>query len=1142
MEQEPKKQKSAIALREEEVLKFWQENRIFEKSEAKGKGEFIFYDGPPFATGLPHHGHILAGTIKDAIPRYQTMRGKKVFRRWGWDCHGLPLENVIEKELGLKTKKDIEALGVGKFNEAARNAVLRYADDWKRIIPRMGRWADMENAYRTMDATYTESVWWTFKTLYDKGLIYQGFKGMQLCPRCETTLSNFEVAQGYKDIADLAVTVKLELADEPGTFLLAWTTTPWTLPGNMAAAVHPDSTYAKVKKDNEYYFVAEEKVSLFGGEPSVLKKVKGKDLVGKSYKPPFDYYLNSSIQNKENAWKVYAAPYVTATDGTGIVHLAPAYGAEDLDLAIKKQIPIVHHVGVDGLFKKEVTDFAGLHAKPKDDHQSSDIRIIKNLASRGLLFGKEKIIHSYPHCWRCDTPLLNYAATSWFVSVTKIKDKIIRENKKIHWVPEQLGRNRFGKILETAPDWAISRSRYWGAPLPVWQCEQCESRTVIGSFDELSKFQKNSGNNYFVMRHGWAETNERSIVSSEIDASYHLTEKGKKQVEKTIQELKSKSIDLIIHSPILRTTETAHLVAESLDIPSELVIPEKRLLEHNMGSFNGKSVEAYDRFFSVYGERFVKATPNGENLTEIRKRVGEVLFEVERKYQDKNILFITHETPAWIMQSISERMNIENSVESKLSNHFIFETGKLKKIDFKVFPHNDNYEIDVHRPYIDEIVFPCECGSDFKRVPDVFDCWYESGSMPYGQFHYPFDKNNFDPAKKKGYPADFISESVDQTRGWFYSLLVLGVALFDKSPYRNVITNGLVLAEDGQKMSKKLKNYPDPVDVVDTFGADALRYYLISSQLIRGEDLNFSERGLDEIAKKIIIRLENVLSFYNLYKKETKAKPEKSENILDQWILSRLSELGSEVTEGMEKYELDRATRPFLLFIDDLSTWYLRRSRERFKGDDELDRGFALATTRHVLREVSKLIAPFMPFVSEYLFQQLKTAGDAESVHLEKWPKFIKANQKLLTRMEEVRRLVSLGLEARAKVNMKVRQPLRAMYILNKDILKSVELKSLLIDEVNVKEILKNSSKEEVALDSTLTPELKREGLVRDLIREIQDKRKELKLEPKDKIVVEIKMPESKIEGFAKEIGKAVNAVEVSVSENRERIISIKKV
>lgn len=479
MEEENFPLKSETAKKEEEILAFWNKNTIFEKSLVKKspKGDFVFYDGPPFATGLPHYGHILPGTIKDIIPRYKTMQGYHVRRRWGWDCHGLPVENLVEEELGLKTKKDIERFGIAKFNEAARKVVLRYTDDWRRIIPRTGRWIDMENDYRTLDSAYTESIWWVFKTLYDKGLIYKGFKAMHICPRCETTLSNFEVSQGYKTVTDVAVTVKFELKGEPETFLLAWTTTPWTLPGNVALAINRDFIYCKVKtknekdkntgrnvKDDEYFILAKERIGdILGDGHEVVGEFKGSELVGKLYKPPFDYYINDkNLEHRENAWKIYAGDFVTANEGTGIVHIAPAFGEDDMELGKTYNLPFIQHVAMDGTFKSEVRDFRGLQVKPKEDAQRTDVEIIKYLAHHNLLFAKEKVSHAYPHCWRCETPLLNYAASSWFVRVTKFKNALVEANKTIRWVPEDIRDGRFGKWLSGAHDWAISRLRIPG--------------------------------------------------------------------------------------------------------------------------------------------------------------------------------------------------------------------------------------------------------------------------------------------------------------------------------------------------------------------------------------------------------------------------------------------------------------------------------------------------------------------------------------------------------------------------------------------------------------------------------------------------------------------------------------------------------
>ncbi len=1093
---------SPISAREEEVFAFWRENRIFEKSLEKPapNGEFIFYDGPPFATGLPHYGHILAGTVKDVIPRYKTMRGYRVPRRWGWDCHGLPLENEIEKELGLKTKRDIETYGVGAFNAKARGNVLRYADDWKRIIPRMGRWVDMERDYKTMDASYTESVWWSFKTLHDKGLIYEGFKSMHLCPRCETTLSNFEVSQGYKDITDLAVTVKLELVDEPGTFLLAWTTTPWTLPGNMAAAVKEDARYVRVAAGGERYIVAKERLAVLGETAySVLGELAGSELVGKRYAPPFPYYTDANLKGKEHAWKVYAAPFVSLDEGTGIVHVAPAFGAEDLELAQKENIPVVHHVATDGTFKSEVSDFAGLPVKPKDDHQSADVAIIKNLAHRNLLVKKEKVVHSYPHCWRCDTPLINYASNSWFVRVTALKDKLLAENRKTRWVPADIRDGRFGKWLEGARDWAISRSRYWGAPIPVWKDSVTGEAVVVGSIDDLKKHAKRSGNRYFAMRHGEADHNVANILSSNPENTHHLTERGREQVEEASYTLKGKGIDLVIVSPFARTRETADIVMRTLGLAPEMLVVDGRLVELKVGdAFEGKSVEAYHSFFSSIRERFDRAPEGGETIPDVQRRMGGFLYDLERKFSNKNILIISHGDPLWSLRSVAEGLGREAMLELRERDYQ--EPGSVRSLDFVPLPHNDEYQIDLHRPFIDDVALVSAAGNPLVRVPGVFDCWFESGSMPYAQSHYPFSDVRFRPRRgwlgsSRGFPADFIAEGLDQTRGWFYSLLVLGVALFGRSPYRNVIVNGLVLAEDGRKMSKSLKNYSDPMEVVERYGADALRLYLLASPIMRGEDLNFSEGGVGETMRKNISRLDNVLAFFRLYPGGERASRE-SAHVLDRWILARLDELVRAVTDGLERYELDVAARPIVDFIDDLSTWYLRRSRDRFKSGDA---AAARATTRFVMRELAKVMAPFTPFFAEHLFRSVRAADEPESVHLADWPTAAKPDRAALTVMASARRIVAIGLEARAKAGIKVRQSLAVMETTETIPLEYVPL---IVDELNVKEVRLGASAD--GLDTTVTPELAEEGVVREIVRLVQDKRKEAGFSPRDHITLTV--------------------------------------
>ena len=1141
--------KSKFAEREEEILKFWQENDIFKKTLLKDspKGEYVFYDGPPFATGLPHFGHILAGTMKDYVGRYQTMKGKHVERRWGWDTHGLPIENIVEKEIGLKSKKDIEDFGIEKFNDIARTKVFTYVDDWKKIVPRMGRFVDMENDYRTMNSSFTESVWWVFKQLQEKGLVYEGFKSMHLCPHCGTTLSNFEVSQGYKDITDLSVTAKFELVDEPGTSFLAWTTTPWTLPGNVALAINPDIDYVKIKVGEEKYILAESRLSVIKTPYEIVEKIQGKDLVGKSYKPLFDYYNNDKTKNLENGFKVYDASFVTTEDGTGIVHIAPAFGEDDMNLGKEKKLPFIQHVGLDGSYKAEVTDFSG-KVKPIENPQAADIEMIKFLAQKGTLFEKEKFTHSYPHCYRCDTPLLNYATGSWFVEVTKFKDKLVKINEGIKWVPKEVGEGRFGKWLEGARDWAISRSRFWGAPLPVWKCDLCPNKHFIGSIEDI-KEKTRSTNNIFVVRHGEAESNTLGILSSNPKTMHHLTEEGKKQAVVAGENLKDSKVDIIYCSPFLRTKETAEIIADGIGYSKDKIVYDDRLHEIFVGVLDGKPDAEYQNFFHDREEKFSKTPEGGENYTTVKNRMTDFLYEIDKNNKGKNILIVSHNTPIWLMYGGMKGMTPKQIMAIREQGKPFIKNSEIMKFDFSPIPHNRSYELDLHRPFIDELTLNCECGGTMRRIPEVFDCWFESGSMPYAQSHYPFENlDKFNPEKGLGFPADFIAEGLDQTRGWFYSMLVLSVALFGESCYKNVVVNGIVLAEDGQKMSKRLKNYSDPMELVDQYSADAMRYYLLSSPVMKSEDLNFSNKGVDEVLKKVIMRLQNVFSFFEMYGGfDVEVKDFESKNVLDKWVLTRLKETATQITKATDNYELDRATRPINDFVDDVSTWFLRRSRDRFKSEDLEDKNFAMLTTRKVILELSKLLAPSMPFLAEDLYLKISGGLEKESVHLESWPEdmvgeLTKEENDILEKMKEVRLSVSLGLESRVKAGIKVRQPLSKLKVKSEKLKGEDQYLDLIKDEVNVKEVFVDESiSESVELDTNITPELKEEGTMRDIVRMIQELRKNKKLNPNDlvELIVDTDDSGKKIfDKFVSEISKTtgLNKITFKVLEGAEFI------
>jgi len=1114
--------------REERILQFWNEDKTFKKSVEKDapNGEFVFYDGPPFATGKPHYGHLVPGTMKDVIPRFKTMQGYRVTRRWGWDTQGVPIEALVQKEENLTTKQDIEEFGVKNFTDAARKTVFRFADHWQDIIPKTGRWIDFDNLYITMAPNYTESIWWMWKTLHEKNLAYEGFKSMHVSPPLETALSNFEVNQGYKDITDLTATAKFKLLDED-VFVLAWTTTPWTLPGNVALAVGESLSYVYVSYEGETFIVAEDLVeSVFKNKEGyvVEKTIAGLDLVGKSYEPIFDYYAkDASLENKENGWKIYAADFVTTESGTGIVHIAPAFGEDDLVLGQENNLPFVQHVQINGTIKDEVEAFAGMQAKPTDNPMQTDIEMVKWLAHNDALFSKEKYTHSYPHCYRTGAPLLNYAMSSWFINVTDIKDKLVKENDKVNWVPDFVGSARFGNWLKDAKDWAVSRARYWGTPIPIWRSEDGKELAVLGSLADVKEKTKGEGK-IFMMRHGEAEHNVSNTISGSNDTPSHLTEKGKEEAKEAAAQLKDKNIDVVIASPLFRTQETAEIITEELGLDASMVISDERIVETQTG-LEGKPISEYRSCFENNLEKFTKACDGGETLIEMKNRVGDFLYEIHETHKDKNVLIVGHEYVAWMLDAVAAGDTPElASAKKELQDDFVV-TGEVRELDFAPIPHNENFELDFHRPYIDDVMFE-QNGKEMKRILDVFDTWIDSGSVPFASNHYPFEKDVFDPEKNMKFPADFISEGLDQTRGWFYSMIVLNTALFGVAPYKNVMVNGLLLAEDGRKMSKSLNNYPPMEHILENYGADALRYFLMASPLVRAESSPFSEKGVDEVMKKLLGRLDNVVTFYEMYADESIVPSDESEHVLDVWILAELRKLHAEVTTSLDSYEIDKAARPLMTFLDDLSTWYIRRSRDRFKSDDEVDKKRALETTNYVLVEYAKLLAPFTPFMADDVYMRI--TGNQDSVHLADWSEVKDSNENSCAEMNTLRDVVTRALEARTKTGMKVRQPLASLTLKNITFKDKVDLLEILKDELNVKEVLFDESQEEgVVLDIIITPELQAEGDAREVIRAIQQTRKQAKLSPEDEITLTVsENGKELVEQFKDEITKVANVTE----------------
>jgi isoleucyl-tRNA synthetase len=849
----------AFPKREERTMEFWRENDTFKKSllNREGSPAFVFYEGPPTANGMPTIAHTLARTMKDLICRYKTMTGHYVGRKAGWDTHGLPVELEIEKELGISGKKQIEEYGIEKFNQKCKESVFRYVKEWHDLTERIGYWLDLDNPYITLTNDYIESIWWSLKQYWDAGLLYQAHKVVPYCARCGTPLSSHEVAQGYTAVEDPSIYVKLRLTDEENTYLLIWTTTPWTLPSNVAVAVGDDYSYVAVENDGQVLILAEELLSsVFEDTPKIIKKMTGAELVGKSYEPLFTF-----VKTDKKAHYVIAGDFVTLKEGTGIVHMAPAFGQDDYEMSRVHDLPIVQPVDLDGRFTEEVTSWAGMFVK------DADPGITRDLEERGLLFKKELYLHDYPFCWRCDSPLLYYARSSWFIKTTSYKDKMIEENQKMNWYPEHVKDGLFGNWLENNVDWAISRDRYWGTPLNVWICSRCGKQRSIGSVEELKRFGK--------------------------------------------------------------------------DVPED---------------------------------------------------------------------------------------------------------------------------IELHRPYVDSIIVACpECGSDMKRTPEVIDCWYESGMMHTAQWHYPFENKEI---FEQNFPSDFISEAIDQTRGWFYSMLSTSTFLHGQTSYKNCLVVEHVLGPDGRKMSKSKGNRIEPDEILDVYGADALRWYFSISPPWTRRPL--SKEAVEEVVKKFMGTLHNVYSFFVLYANIDDMNPEEHElpvkdrPVIDRWLVSMFSGLVETVRENVDAYHISRATRSISAFVDDLSNWYVRRCRDRYWGSEmDDDKVAAYKTLYEVLIGLSKLISPFVPFMAEEIYQNLARSVDGnrpESVHLCDYPvpALELVDKKLEEDMAYVRQMVFLARAARNRAGIKTRQPLSKLFISARSDEEKQALerfRDLIVDEINVKSI-----------------------------------------------------------------------------------------
>ncbi|MBI2056591.1 MAG: class I tRNA ligase family protein [Candidatus Sungbacteria bacterium] len=1111
--------------REEKMLEFWEAHNIFDevlKKHAKGK-RFVFYEGPPTANGMPGIHHVLARAFKDVVLRFKTMRGFFVPRRAGWDTHGLPVEVEIEKKLGFKTKRDIENYGIAPFNKLAKESVWKYKDEWERFTRRMGFWLDMGHPYITYETSYIESLWAIIKKISDQKLLYRDFKVIPWCPRCETGLSSHEVGQGYKKVNDTSVFVKFPIRGKKDEFLLVWTTTPWTLPANVAIAVNPKLEYVKYKvsqgEKTEYIWSAKTPPSREGEEISVVEKVSGNALKSWKYEGLYkvlDEYV-SPKQHAKPPYEVILADFVSAEEGTGMVHLAPSFGEEDMaamrnydndlfrEWKSKGRIyqrqhrggvshsPVLETVEPNGTMKKGIIG-EGKFVKDADKD------IIEDLKKRNQLFSVLPYEHEYPFCWRCQTPLIYFARQAWWIGMSRIREKLLDNNEKVNWIPAHIKHGRFGEFLKEVRDWAFSRERFWGTPLPVWECAECGERKTIGALAELESLTEKARNTYVIMRHGESTANVKHIVASSGE-DFPLTKRGKVQALRAAKALRRRGIDLIVSSPVLRAKETAESVAATLGIKE--IKFDKRLAEINVGVFDGRDVADYHHYFRSLEQKFEKEAPDGESLADVRRRTFSLLQDLEKTYQGKTILLVSHEYPLWMLYAAAQGYSKNETItlkKGKKKEDFIA-FAEARNIAFRVLPRNDEGEVNLHRPYVDEIRF--SCGACKKgtmcRVSEVVDVWFDSGAMPFAQDHWLGREKIF-------YPADYICEAVDQTRGWFYSLLAVGTLLGKEAPYKTVISLGHLLDKNGQKMSKSKGNVVDPNIMMQKYGADVLRWFFYTVNP-PGEPKRFDEKELFNKLRAFHGILWNINVFFDTYVSSRvagEAAARASRNILDQWIIARTDMLVAEVTEYMEKYDMLNAARTIEEFTaGDFSQWYLRRSRRRFQHpESESDKKQAASTLGFVLLSLTTIIAPFAPFFAEALYQELRKKMKLKevSVHLCDWPRPRKLSSQsaaLLGDMDIVRKTVAEALKIRAEAGIKVRQPLGELRIAAEELEGKKELLRLILAEVNVKDIAFGNA---LSLDTTITSELREEGTVRELIRNVQELRKDLGLHPRDAI------------------------------------------